>query len=172
MNETGLLKTKKHTHFYNAFYEKTKTAIHTADALCNKLVLIVGEHKSGKTELLRYIATEDNLEVLNINLLLSSELLDMTARQRALHLSRILNDIVDKVQGTLLLDNLEILFDIELKQDPLRLLQNLSRNRVVVASWNGCVSGSKLIYAEINHPEYRDYEIKDELIIDLNKALI
>ena len=163
---------KKHTHFKNAFYQETKTAILTADALCNKLVLIVGEHGSGKTKLLRDIAEEDNLEVLNVNLLLSSELLELTARQRALQLSRILNDIVDKVQGTLLLDNLEILFDNELKQDPLRLLQNLSRNRVVVAAWNGYVSGSKVIYAEINHPEYRDYEIKDELVIDLNKEIL
>ncbi|MEN6474686.1 MAG: BREX-3 system P-loop-containing protein BrxF, partial [Syntrophaceae bacterium] len=36
-----------------------------------------------------------------------------------------------------LLDNIEILFDVSLKQDPLRLLQGLSRNTTLVAAWSG-----------------------------------
>jgi len=36
-----------------------------------------------------------------------------------------------------LLDNVEVLFDVSLKQDPLRLLQGLSRNKTVVAAWSG-----------------------------------
>jgi hypothetical protein len=40
--------------------------------------------------------------------------------------------------GLVLLDNIELLFDVHLKQDPLRLLQGLSRNKTVVATWNGC----------------------------------
>jgi hypothetical protein len=63
------------------------------------------------------------------------------------------------------LDNIEILFDKDLKQDPLRLLQGISRNRSVVASWNGTVSGSKLLYAEAGHPEYRSYDLEDTLIV-------
>ena len=37
----------------------------------------------------------------------------------------------------MLLDHLEILFDPALEQDPLRLLQGVSRDRTVVAAWPG-----------------------------------
>jgi hypothetical protein len=63
---------------------------------------------------------------------------DLTERQRALQLPSLLMDIVNDAAGdVVLLDNIEILFDVSLKQDPLRLLQGLSRNKTVVAAWNG-----------------------------------
>ena len=34
-----------------------------------------------------------------------------------------------------LLDNIELLFAVEFAQDPLRLLQSLSRNVTIVAAW-------------------------------------
>jgi hypothetical protein len=67
-------------------------------------------------------------------------MLDLTERQRALQLPRLLGEIVGEATGELvLLDNIEILFDVHLKQDPLRLLQGLSRNKTVVAAWNGSI---------------------------------
>ena len=48
----------------------------------------------------------------------------------------------------ILLDNIELLFAVELAQDPLRLLQSLSRNRTVIASWPGTFDGQSLTYAE------------------------
>jgi hypothetical protein len=66
------------------------------------------------------------------------------------------------------LDNLEILFDKHLKQDPLRLLQGISRNRSVLASWNGTTAGGRLIYAETGHPEYRSYDLADTLIVGMD----
>jgi len=48
---------------------------------------------------------------------------------------------------TCCLDNTEILFNPILKQDPLRLLQRISRNRTVVATWLGNVTDSHLTYA-------------------------
>ena len=69
-----------------------------------------------------------------------------------------------------ILDNLEILFDNALQQDPLRLLQSISRNRAVVASWNGIVNSGRLLYAETGHPEYRSYDSIDALIVDMNDS--
>jgi len=63
--------------------------------------------------------------------------------------------------GLVLLDNIEILFDVHLKQDPLRLLQGLSRNKTVVVAWPGRVLNDTLIYAEPEHPEYRRYPRED-----------
>ncbi|MBU0482850.1 MAG: BREX-3 system P-loop-containing protein BrxF, partial [Proteobacteria bacterium] len=49
-------------------------------------------------------------------------------------------------------------------QDPLRLLQGLSRNKTVVASWNGAIIDGFLTYAEPAHPEYRRYPVHDFLV--------
>jgi hypothetical protein len=66
--------------------------------------------------------------------------------------------------GLVLLDNIEILFDVHLKQDPLRLLQRLSRNKTVVAAWNGTIVDGHMTYAVPDHHEYRRYPIRDFLV--------
>ena len=152
------------------FKEKIIETLKTAEGLYYRLVLLVGEANSGKTLYLRELANERNLEVININLALSTELLELSTKQRALALPERLAQVVEKTKPLLLLDNIEILFDKHLQQDALKLLQGLSRNSAVVASWNGRLLTDKLIYAEAGHPEYRSYELNDLLIVDLNTA--
>lgn len=146
---------------------KIKRSLQTAEGLYHRLVLLVGETGSGKTNVLRNVADDFGTSVININLALSSELLELTARQRSLRLPAILDQIADQAQSPVVLDNLEILFDKDLKQDPLRLLQGISRNRAVVASWNGTATGGMLLYAETAHPEYRSYDSVDALIVEM-----
>ncbi len=136
----------------------------------NRLVLLVGEAGSGKTGILQDVAGELNTSVVNVNLAISSQLLELTTKQRPLKLPRVLGQIVDNANSPVVLDNLEILFDKSLKQDPLRLLQSISRNRSVVASWNGTVTDGMLFYAEPGHPEYWRYESVDALIVDTNQT--
>lgn len=147
--------------------DKIRRSIEAAEGLYYRLVLLVGETGSGKTGILRDVADDLGSEVININLALSFELLELTAKQRALRLPGILDHIINKTKPTVVLDNLEILFDKHLKQDPLRLLQGISRNRSVLASWNGTTAGGKLIYAETGHPEYRSYDSVDALIVEM-----
>ena len=69
-----------------------------------------------------------------------------------------------------LLDNLELLFDVRLQQNPLRCLQALARHRTIVATWNGAVLGAgspvaTLTYAVPNHPEYRREPLGDTLLV-------
>ncbi|MGJ0515484.1 MAG: BREX-3 system P-loop-containing protein BrxF [Methylomicrobium sp.] len=149
-------------------HDKIKQSLKTADSLYHRLVLLVGVTDSGKTKILHDVADDFGVEIININLALSTELLGLTAKQRALHLQEILNQIVDGDQTLIVLDNLEILFDKTLKQDPLRVLQSMSRNRPVLASWSGTFSEGKLLYAEADHPEYRSYDSIDALIVDMN----
>lgn len=148
--------------------DKIKRSLQAVEGLYYRLVLLVGEVGSGKTGVLRDVADDLGTEVINVNLALSAELLELTARQRALRLPGILNQVIGTAQSAAVLDNLEILFDKDLKQDPLRLLQSISRNRSVVASWNGKVTGGKLIYAETGHPEYRSYDLIDTLIVGMD----
>jgi len=145
--------------------DKIKRSLQAADGLYHRLVLLVGESGSGKTNVLRDVAADFDAKVININLTLSAELLELTAKQRVLRLPGLLDQIVNKAKTTIFLDNLEILFNKDLKQDPLRLLQSISRNRSVVASWNGRKLRGKLIYAELDHPEYRVYDTDDMLIV-------
>lgn len=151
-------------------HDKIKRSLQAAEGQYHRLVLLVGETGSGKTGALREIAEEFGTFIININLVLSSELLELTAKQRSLRLPEILDQIANKVQALVVLDNIEILFDKELKQDPLRLLQGISRNRTVVASWNGTSTGGRLLYAETGHPEYRSYDSVDALIVGMDGA--
>jgi len=146
-------------------HNKIKRSLQAAEGLYYRLVLLVGETGSGKTVVLRDMADDFGISLININLELSSKLLELTAKQRSLMLQKILDQIADKAQSPVVMDNLEILFDKDLKQDPLRLLQGISRNRTVVASWNGTYTGEKLSYADPGHPEYRSYDFVDALIV-------
>lgn len=148
-------------------HEKIKRSLQAAEGLYHRLVLLVGETGSGKTNVLREVANEFASSVINVNLTLSRELLELSARQRALRLPSLLDQIVSQSQSLVILDNLEILFDKDLQQDPLRLLQSIS-NRSVVASWNGTAHSGKLLYAEHGHPEYRCYDSADALIVSMD----
>ncbi len=149
-------------------HQKIIRSVQAAEGLYHRLVLLVGKTGSGKTDVLRAATDEFGTSIVNINLALSRELLELTAKQRSLRLPGILDRIADEAQRPVVLDNLEILFDQELKQDPLRLLQGISRNRAVVASWNGVFADGRLFYAETGHPEYRSYDSVDALVVSMD----
>lgn len=148
--------------------QKINRSLKTAEGLYHRLVLLVGSAGSGKSSILLNVADEFETFIININLVLSRELLELTAKQRSLRLPGILDQIVGNAQSLVVLDNLEILFDKDLKQDPLRLLQGISRNRTVVASWNGDYTAGRLLYAEPGHLEYRKYDLVDALIVGMS----
>jgi len=142
--------------------------IQEAAAQYYRLVLVVAASGEGKTEALREVSKQMEVPLLNINLEISRLLLDLTEKQRAIQLPRHLGDLLDGTESqVVLLDNTEILFDPSLKQDPLSLLQNVSRNRTVVATWNGTLKDEYLVYAEPGHPEYRRYPIRDFLLVSM-----
>ena len=149
-----------------------KKSIVSAKWLYHQLVLIVGNHGSGKTAVIQALSKEYGTDPINLNLSLSKELLSLTEKQRKLKLSEFLTQIVSQKGDIIFLDNIELLFDANLKHDPLRLLQGLSRNIVVVASWYGNYCNGKLIYAEPGHSEYRCYDISDTLIVSMMEEKI
>jgi type II secretory pathway predicted ATPase ExeA len=131
----------------------------------HRLLAVVAPEGAGKTVALQEVHVRTGAALLNINLELSRRMLDLTERQRTLSLPRLLGEIVGGVEGdVVLLDNIEILFDVSLKQDPLRLLQNLSRNKTLVAAWNGSIESGQIIYATPDHIEYKRYPIRDFLL--------
>ena len=145
--------------------------LQSADATYYKLILVVGKPETGKTAVLQSVAEKLNTSVINTSLELSARLLELTSRQRALRLPEIFTDAVTSENKAAILDNLEIIFDRNLQQDPLRLLQGISRNRQVIAAWSGALEDGKLIYAEPGHAEYQRYSVNDFFVVDMNTGL-
>lgn len=130
-----------------------------------RLIILAAPAGAGKTDVLQCLHRLTGAPLLNVNLELSRRMLELTKRQRALLLSRLLSEMVISADDVVLLDNIELLFDVSLKQDPLRLLQGLSRNKTLVVAWNGLVKGGYLMYATPEHPEYRRYKISDFIVL-------
>ena len=137
----------------------------------HRLVLVVGRAGTGKTAVLQDVGNCTGTSPINVNLELARRMLELTERQRKIQLQQLLRDIVVKGgQEVVLLDNTEIIFDIALAQHPLRLLQNLSRNKTVVAAWNGTINNDYLMYADPSHPEFRRYPMRDLLVACVEKV--
>lgn len=138
-----------------------------AAELYHRLVMLVAPAGAGKTAALQDVHERTMAPLVNVNLELSRRMLDLTERQRALKLPRLLAEIVGaSAADVVLLDNVEVLFDVSLKQDPLRLLQGLSRNKTVVAAWSGSIDGEHMVYATPDHPEYKRYPLRDFLVVN------
>lgn len=147
---------------------KVIRSLEAAKELYHRLVLIVGKGGSGKTSVIQKVAKYHNAGLININMCLSEGLLELTEKQRQLKLPDILAKAISGKGDIVFLDNIEILFGVELKQDPLRLLQYLSRNLTIAVSWNGTFEKGKLTYAEPGHQEYRIYDLTDTLVVSMS----
>lgn len=136
-----------------------------------RLLLLVGPPRSGKTRALRRLSAERSWSVVNVNLGLAERLLEVMSRRRPHMVQEVLNQVVDERRSeTLLLDNTEILFNPALSLDPLRLLQQLARNRSVVATWAGNFDGEQLTYAEPGHAEFRRCSKPEAVIVSATNA--
>lgn len=147
--------------------DRVMKRIGQATELYHRLIVLVAPAGAGKTAALQDVHERTEAPLINVNLELSRRLLDLTERQRALQLPRLLAEIVGaSAADVVLLDNIEVLFDVSLKQDPLRLLQGLSRNKTVVAAWSGTIDGEHMVYATPDHPEYKRYPLRDFLVVN------
>jgi hypothetical protein len=120
-----------------------------------KLTILVGGARSGKTHLLKQIATQIDLPIINLSLLLCQRLLSQNRRQRALNAEGVATEVIDEnYKSGLCLDDTELLFDSTLQLNPLVFLREISRNRLIVATWNGVVAGGQLRFGQTGHPDY------------------
>jgi hypothetical protein len=121
----------------------------------HKLIIIAGGARSGKTHLLKQVAAQLDLPLINLSLLFSQRLLSQNRRQRSLNAEKVAIEVVDEhIKSGLCLDDIELLFDSTLQMNPLVFLQDISRNRLIVATWNGVVTGGELRFGHTGHPDY------------------
>ena len=144
---------------------RLKQMVDALAPLHSKLILLVGPPDCGKTALLLGLADQADASVMNLGLELSTRLAKLPRKQRRLQAGNLLREIADgHANGDLLLiDNIELLFDSTLTINPLDLLKRLAHARRVVAVWPGehrdQSNGTRLTYADTNHPEHRDYSL-------------
>ncbi len=141
--------------------DEISSSVEHAHQLYHRLIIVIGSISAGSV-----VAEHLSLERVNVSVELGERLLDLSVRQRPLRVGHLLEEIVGGSTGeAVVLDNLEILFERSLAQDPLRLLQSLSRNRSVVAIWSGMLEDGSLTYAVPGHPEHRRYPATDLLLV-------
>ena len=97
----------------DAILNPLQQAIQQASRQYFRLVILAGKPGSGKTVALQATAHEAGCQVVNVNLELSKKMLELTRTQRSRQVERSLKEIIAAVPGdVVLLDNLEILFDL------------------------------------------------------------
>ncbi|MCB1744754.1 MAG: BREX-3 system P-loop-containing protein BrxF [Gammaproteobacteria bacterium] len=150
-----------------ATIRQVRDAIAAAGERYTRLVLLVGDHGAGKTALARRLAEETSTRTLNLGAELSLRLLDVSARQRPAAAADAAADLMRTASpdSVSIVDNIELLFLPELRLDPLKLLQDAARNRVLVATWPGAGDHVRLQFGRLTHPEGRSYDSPDALLV-------
>ena len=134
----------------------------------HKLLIIAGPSESGKTCLLKQIAAQFQLPSINLSLFLSQRLLSQTRRQRSLNAEDVAIEVIDEhMKSGLCLDDTELLFDSTLRLNPLVFLQEITRNRLIVATWNGVVTGGELRFGHTGHPDYFSQTVTGYPVVSL-----
>jgi len=145
--------------------KKLSEAVGIAKNQYHKLVILTEDGEKNRTMLISDFAISCGINVINLNFQLSTRLLEKSAKERVAVLLEELRDIIDTDGTVVVLNHCEVLFDKALMNDPLKLLENISRNRTILVAWPGICRDGNLIYATPGHPEYRCYVTPEILIV-------
>lgn len=139
--------------------ERLDRRVEEIGTLQSKLLLLLGAPGAGKTALLRELADNRGMNVLNAGAVMGARLAALPQKQRHLQASTVLRELANEhaKDNVLLLDNIELLFDRSLHLNPLDTLKRHAHARRVVAAWPGELSDGRLTYAALGHPEHQDY---------------
>ena len=107
----------------------------------SKLLLLIGPPNSGKSDLLGQLAQRRELKVLNVGTALRPLFFTIQSPRKHLQVADFLEGLADKFShnSLLLIYNIKLLFDQELKLNPLDLLKRNSQARSIVAAWPGAL---------------------------------
>lgn len=146
--------------------DKLDTSLQSIDSQYHRLIILVNCEDSSKQDILGLMKENHEVKPVNLNLELSSRLLEYSIKQRPLKVAEIMADLIEALPSPVVFDKLDILFDPSLQTDPLALLQSLSRSKTIIAFWSGSLKDNKLFYTEPGYPEYRSYPVQDFVAID------
>ncbi|MDM8101340.1 BREX-3 system P-loop-containing protein BrxF [Oceanobacillus oncorhynchi] len=117
---------------------------------------------------IRFVSEGLDVPYVNVNYELSEMLKDLSIKRRPRKVNELLKRIVrEKNADTLVLDHTEILFDPQLHQNPVLLLEDISRNFTLIVGWKGQCYNRKLVYGEPEHDEYFTHDNTEGIIIEM-----
>lgn len=134
---------------------KLKKAVDEINSKRNRLIIAIEDSR-----LIEKALSKMGVKCINLNLKLSEKLLDIPVNKRSRMIGIFVNDILKANNDEIIsFTGYEILFQPELKQDPMRLFEELSKERIIIIPWRGKYENGILYYAEPWHREY--YESSD-----------
>ena len=150
--------------------ERLQQLVADASQLNSKLVVVVSNSRSGKTALLTAFAQSQDLQVINVGSDLSKNLVPITSSQRSSDVMGTLRDLISdhRKRGEVVLDNIEVMFDAELRMSPFDALKRLAHAVTVIVAWPGNFRDGRLHYAKPGHPEHCDVGIDGAIVLELN----
>ncbi|MEK5299788.1 BREX-3 system P-loop-containing protein BrxF [Bacillus sp. FSL R10-2201] len=154
---------RKGAFMNNHLLEQIKNGILDVSRRYFKQVYVY-DYKNGNS--VKKFAENHSLPYINVNIEMSQLIRDVPINSRTYRIAEAFQQLIDKDQNDVIcLDYYELLFEPSLAIDPLLLIKNSSRNKTLIISWRGTISGNTFIYAEPGHPEYKKYRVQDALII-------
>lgn len=127
--------------------------------------LVFATVEADSTSHWRSVAVALDGHYLNLNLELSQRLLDIPQRQWSHKVMELIDAVVLSTDlRVTVLHRIEVLFDPQLRLDPLKSLQQIARRHNLLVVWPGTYDGRYLAYAEPWHPEYCRYPAKDLIV--------
>lgn len=117
---------------------------------------------------IKHLFKEIDSSILNINRLISEQLLDIPSKLQAIKTQRIITEVIrNNPQKVIVIDDFEILFSPILKVKPIELFRELSRYKIIIVIWRYSYENNRLVYAVPEHIEYQETQInKNEMIIN------
>jgi hypothetical protein len=135
----------------------------------HRLVLVVGEVDSGKTDFLRGLAATHAMQFLSLGEPLGIRLMETSPRTRPLLIEETVRQLIDGIQAGVAVDNTDILFDPALRCDPLRLACSVSQNTLVLFALTGRLEGKRFVRGYPDHPEFYSEDVPTVPVIILDR---
>lgn len=155
--------------------ERLIDAVNTVSSDRHKLVLLLGDFGSGKTALLRSMASQLDGIYVNLNLSLTERLLTKPRSTYAdgVTVPRLIDELCDELSPDarpLLVDNVELLFSPELGRiNPVDTFKRVSRQRPVVLALPARRQGMHAEYSALGRADQMLMPLEDYTVLEMEQ---
>lgn len=155
--------------------ERLVDAVTTVSGDRHKLVILLGDFGSGKTALLRAIASQLDGVYVSLNLSLTERLLSRphSAYADGVTVPRLVDELCDKLSPDgrpLLVDNVELLFSPELGRiNPVDTFKRVARQRPVVLALPARRQGMDAEYSALGRADHMLMPLEDLTVLEMEQ---
>ena len=118
-----------------------------------KLLLIIGKPGSGKSKYLHNYSKENGIPIINLDDILGKKIPE--GKDKEYVLSFMNNFVNSYSKDVLLIDKKSIVYEKDSNIDLLNFLENIAKEKIVIATWNGYTEDGKLYH--LNNQQEIDY---------------